>query len=154
MKDIETIFTIVYVLVDNQCKRIVDDYSRLRASGPEPEFSDIEVITLALMAELMKNDIENAWIPYVTKNYKYLFPKIIERSRYNRRVKDLTNVIDEIRCSFRDELAGSMPFLQIVDSVPLPVQTLCQGFKMSLFCRRSCFFRYVRVRRRKYMGLR
>ena len=121
MKDIETVFIAVYVLVDNQYKRIVNNYSRLRASGPEPEFSDSEVIALALMAELTTNNSENAWIPYVTKNYKHLFPKIIERSRYNRRVKELTKIIDEIRCNFRDELVGEMPFIQIVDSMSLPV---------------------------------
>jgi len=121
MNDIETMFTAVYTLVDDQCKGIVNSYSQLRASGPEPEFSDSEVITLALMAELTKNDSENAWIPYVTKNHRHLFPKIIERSRYNRRVKDLTQIIDKIRCNLRDELAGVMPFIQIVDSMPLPV---------------------------------
>lgn len=121
MKDLETLFTTVYVLVDDQYKRILKEYPRLRTSGPEPEFSDSEVITLALMAELTGNDSENAWIPYVTKNYRYLFPQIIERSRYNRRVKDLTNVIDKIRCSFRESLVGPMPFIQIIDSVPLPV---------------------------------
>lgn len=121
MKDIETIFTETYVLVDDQYKRIVDSYSRLRASGPKPEFSDSEVITLALVAELMKNDSENAWISYVTKNYRHLFPNIIERSRYNRRVKDLTQIINKIRCNLSEELVGKMPFIQIADSVPLPV---------------------------------
>lgn len=133
MKDLETLFTIIYVLVDDQYKMITKEYHRLRASGPEPEFSDSEVITLALMAELTGNDSENAWIPYVTKNYKYLFPQIIERSRYNRRVKDLTPVIDKVRCSFRDSLVGPMPFIQIIDSVPLPVchyarASRCQSF--------------------------
>ncbi len=154
MKDIETIFIVVFVLIDNQYKRIVNNYSRLRASGPEPEFSDSEVIALALMAELATNNSENAWIPYVTKNYKYLFPKIIERSRYNRRVKDLTQIIDEIRCNFRDELAGEMPLIQIIDSVPLPVCHYGRRRKMPLFFREKLLLVCVKARKRKYMGSR
>lgn len=57
MKDIETIIITVFVLVDNQYKGIVDNYPKFRTSGPEPEFSDSEVITLALMAELTPKHI-------------------------------------------------------------------------------------------------
>ncbi len=44
----------LYILVDDACKEIVAELGRLRQAGPEPAFSDSEVITVSLVKSCRK----------------------------------------------------------------------------------------------------
>ena len=43
-----------------------------------------EEVTFSLCGELLGVDSENAWFSFVKKNYRYLFPQLCSRSRFNR----------------------------------------------------------------------
>ena len=57
-------------------------------NGCPPTLSDSEVITIALLGELLGMDSEKAWYGFVRKNCRALFPQFLERSRFNRRRRE------------------------------------------------------------------
>src|SRR5712692_4316888 len=85
--NLEMVFTITYTLTDDVYKEIVPPAVENRP-GPEPHLSDSEVITISLVGEMVL-DSETAWVHFVQKNYRPLFPQLNERSRFHRRNKDL-----------------------------------------------------------------
>lgn len=50
----------------------------------DTKISDSAIITISICGELIGMDSENAWFSFVKKNYKHLFPKTGNRSRFNR----------------------------------------------------------------------
>jgi hypothetical protein len=89
--------------------------------GPACSFSDSEIICLNLVCQMVC-DFESSWHSFVTKNHLDLFPKLLERSRYHRRYKDLQAITELIRYKFitlmdyhlQDWHMDSMPVLVCV----------------------------------------
>nr|WP_180963992.1 hypothetical protein [Haloimpatiens massiliensis] len=46
--------------------------------------SDSEIISISLVGELMSIDSEKSWVSYCKNNFKDLFPRFCNRSRFNR----------------------------------------------------------------------
>lgn len=88
--------------------------------GPEPVFSDSEIICLNLVGQMV-SDSENGWYKLVKKNHLSLFPKLLERSRYHRRCKDLQQLTEVIRCKFLFFMDNYLQKWFIMDSLPVPV---------------------------------
>src|SRR5439155_15454457 len=93
--------------------------------GPRGECSDSEVIALTLVAELVEMDDEAAFLAYVRRNHLALFPRLPERSRYNRRRRQLTEVTNRIRGALMRLVLGRLAWeereLCVIDSLPVPV---------------------------------
>ena len=81
--------------------------------------SDVEVITVAILGELMTIDSERAWYFFCRKNLTDVFPAFCERSRYNRIRRNLHAVIR--RCYKEITALVSDSRVKIVDSMPIPV---------------------------------
>jgi hypothetical protein len=65
----------------------------LKRLGPAPHLSDSEVITLALSQELIGEPREDHFFRLHHASLLPFFPGLNERSRYNRRKRDLCTVI-------------------------------------------------------------
>ncbi len=93
--------------------------------GPRSEFSDSEVITLTVVAELLGLDEESASLRYLARNRPTLFPRLPERSRYNRRRRQLTEVTNHLCGGLLHlalgRLAPEERELCVIDSLPVPV---------------------------------
>lgn len=115
--------TYVYVLVDDLYRVVVAPHDH--RPGPRSAFSDSEVITLTLVAELLSLDKETRFLAYVARNHRPLFPLLPERSRYNRRRRQLTEATNRVRgVLLRLALAQLAPEereLCVIDSLPVPV---------------------------------
>jgi len=109
--------TVSYFVIDELYKQI--EYLASRP-GPVPTFSDSEVICLNLVGQMVC-DSEKAWHRMVKKNYLGLFPKLLERSRYHRRCKDLQQITEIIRQLFLALMDSHMQQWFIMDSMPVPV---------------------------------
>ena len=81
--------------------------------------SDVEIITISIVGELMTIDSERAWYSFCKKNLNDLFPVFCERSRFNRIRRNLHAVIR--RCYEEITILVSDSPVKIVDSMPLPV---------------------------------
>lgn len=119
---LEDVFTIVYTVVDDSYQKLfrTPAYFR-RSSNSEPAFSDSEVVTLALVAELNGYDSRHSWWEYVNKNYRHLFPRLCDRTRYGRRLARLRRAIEQLRRHLLFLLNADLSQLRVVDSFPLSV---------------------------------
>ncbi len=86
--------TYVYVLTDEAYREVAAPY--YRRPGPTAVFTDSEVVTRTLAAELLGIAAETRFLAYIRRNHRALFPLLPERSRYNRRRRQLIEVTN--RC--------------------------------------------------------
>ena len=121
VEDMKDVITVIYVLVDDIYHEIVPHEIKYRLHWDKAILSDSEVITIAIMGEIMSIDSENAWVRYVRKNFSDLFPQMCERSRFNRLRRNLSSVINLIRISLGAKLDFTGCEYRIADSFPLPV---------------------------------
>lgn len=124
----EDFILVVYVLVDDLYKKVAPTQVKCRPNVAKALLSDSEVITLALCGEIAGVDSENAWYSLVKKNFRHLFPKMCDRSQFNRTRRNLSKVTHLIFTQLAKQFADEV---FIVDSFPLEV---CK-FGRANFCR-------------------
>jgi len=92
----------------------------LKHSGPPAACTDSELITLAIVGECKgwnnETELISEW-----HNYRHLFPVLPERSRFNRRRRNLMGVINLIRQAILNLLDLAQDQQTAIDSLPLPV---------------------------------
>lgn len=130
---IEDFLTVSFFVIDEIFKTVAHFAKR---SGPEPTFSDSEVICLNLVGQMVC-DSEKAWHKMVKKNYLELFPNLLERSRYHRRCKDLQQLTELIRVKFLHFMDAHLQNWFVMDSMPVPV---CVYVRASRNLRFACEF--------------
>ncbi len=128
MLDKATVLTTIFTIVDDAMKASPDIQRALRRPGPAPQLRDSEVVTLALYQELIGEPREDHFFRLHGRGLLPYFPRLNERSRYNRRKRDLWAAILAVRLSL--QLVGDALQLGetgVVDSAPVP----CVGQKRS-----------------------
>ena len=97
----------------------------------DAKLSDPEIITISICGELAGIDSENPWFSFVKKNYRYLFPNLCSRSRFNRTRRALLQTTELLRQKMISVFP--IPFSQyfVIDSFPLAV---CK-FGRARYCR-------------------
>lgn len=124
IKEIENLkdfITVTFIIIDDIYQEVTPAYIKNRRNINESIMSDSEIITIAIVGELLTIDSENAWFHFARKNLRDLFPKFCERSRFNRTRKNLHAVIEEIRVKIPEILGYSKDPYRIIDSIPVPV---------------------------------
>jgi hypothetical protein len=118
------IVTIWYVLEDNAYQHLVICLGRpLCQCGPEPTFTDSEVITVALIIETFFGGHEDLGIAFVKQYHLDLFPKLLDKSQFNRHRRWLTNIIEMIRRLHTQALLAPDVRVRLIDSAPVPACT-------------------------------
>jgi hypothetical protein len=133
------VFTTWYVLVDTAYHAVVAETGRLRQRGPQPTFSDSEVITVALIAETFFHGHEQLCLAFVRQYHHDLFPHLLDDSRFNRRRRLIAGLIEAIRQFYTAWLIAPDDAVRLVDSAPIPVCTymrsnLCQTVLGKEYC--------------------
>ena len=121
MLDKATVLTTIFTITDEVVKASPVVCSTLRRPGPAPRLSDSEVVTVALYQELIGEPREDHFFRLHGKELRLFFPRLNERSRYNRRKRDLWSVILAIRCGVLVILHAANHDTAVVDSAPVPV---------------------------------
>ena len=121
VEDLKDLMTVIYVIIDDLYHETVPNEIKYRSRWETAILSDSEVITIAIMGEIMSIDSENAWIRFVAKNFRDLFPKMCDRSRFNRLRRNLHSVINLIRMALGTKLDFTNSEYRIADSFPLAV---------------------------------
>jgi hypothetical protein len=115
--------TYVYVVIDDLYQAVIAPHDR--RPGPRGACSDSEIITLTLVAELTGQDEEGPFLASVRRNHPTLFPRLPERTRYNRRRRRLSEVTNRLRIALLQRVLRrwdpSERDLCVIDSLPLPV---------------------------------
>lgn len=107
-----------YVVVDELYARLPAAYKPSR--GPAPGCSDSELIAMALLGECrgwqQETTLLRCW-----RERRDLFPVVPERSRFNRRRRDLAHAVNAIRQALLALLDVAHDRQCAIDSLPLPV---------------------------------
>ncbi len=108
----------LYVVVDELWQQLPAAYKPSR--GPRPDCSDSELITLALIGEC-RGWTEETVLLRCWREYRHLFPRLPERSRFNRRRRHLMHAINAIRQAVLRLLDLAEDRQCVIDSLPVPV---------------------------------
>jgi DDE family transposase len=128
MLDKATVLTTLFPIVDDTRKGSVMIQQALKRPGPAPHLSDSEVITIALYQELIGEPREDHFFRLHQSSLRSFFPGLNERSRSNRRKRDLWSVILAVRLSLQLVLdALELEETAAIDSAPVP----CVSYKRS-----------------------
>jgi hypothetical protein len=150
----EEIITAWYVLVDDAYQRLITKRGQpLRTSGPEPTFSDSEVITVSLIIETFFQGHEEVGYAFVSQYLRDLFPNLIDLDRFNARRRELIAVIEAIRRDPRDQKLNRGDPVRLVDSAPVTLMTYTRGARCKSVVG-SQFFGVVSSKKGKVFGLR
>src|SRR5437667_7545615 len=126
MLDKATVLTTLFTIVDDTMKGSPMIQRTLERPGPAPHLCDSEVITLAIYQELIGEPREDHFFRLYQEQLRGYFPELNERSRYNRRKRDLWSVILAVRMSLQIVLdALLLEETAVIDSAPVP----CVGYK-------------------------
>lgn len=98
-----------------------DIQTKLARPGPAPSCPDAELITVALYQELIGDPREDHFYRLQLPLLKSDFPRLPERSRYNRRKRGLAWIILLIRMVILDMLGIGYSKTALIDSTPVPV---------------------------------
>lgn len=122
IRDFVDLCTYVYVATDEVYRRMIAPYDT--RPGPRPRFTDSELLTVSIVAELVGLDAETRCLAYLRRNHPTLFPQLPERSRYNRRRRQLAEVTNRVRGAMMERLWRVLEAegvdLCAIDSVPVP----------------------------------
>ena len=120
----EDIFTIWFVLIDDAYQHLVRSHGRrLRQRGPEPTFSDSEVIVVAMIIETFFGGNEELGLAFLAQYHLDLFPHLLDLSQFNRRRRHLTGVMELIRRQYTQLLIDPADRVRLIDSAPIPACT-------------------------------
>ena len=123
-----TVLTTLFTIVDDVMKGSAVIQDALQRPGPAPRLTDSELVTIALYQELIGEPREDHFFRLHQASLLPFFPGLNERSRYNRRKRDLWSVILAVRISLQIVLdALQFEETAVVDSAPVP----CVGYKRS-----------------------
>ena len=101
MLDKATVLTTIFTIVDDTMKGSAVIQHALDRPGPAPSLSDSELVTIALYQELIGEPREDHFFRLHQEQLRRYFPGLNERSRYNRRKRDLWSVILAVRISLQ-----------------------------------------------------
>lgn len=146
--DQETLLIEIYCKVYALLKQ--DQFvSALHRSGRKPDFSDCELVTLSINQEFSGIHKEDDYWKYCNNHLIKDFPDLCDKSQYNRRRKNLAQIINMIRIELLKELPLN-PKALIFDTLPVPVATYTKGSKTKQF--NDAGFGYCSSKKLKYFG--
>jgi hypothetical protein len=99
---------------------LVNEHGNVPRPGPIPRFSDLEVISLSMMAEALSIDSENLLFLKINSDYQGDFTNIISRRQYNDRRKSLFPLQKELQSRMARQI-DEFEDIFTVDSKPFPV---------------------------------
>ena len=120
MHNIKSNFDKIFQTIKSLNLNILDQNGNIPKPGRTPQFSDLEVISLALTTEYMSLDSENWLFNKIKSDYADDFPHLIERTRFNRRRRQLFHVVEKIRQRLAHQFLEFEDYF-IIDSMPLEV---------------------------------
>lgn len=120
MHDLKANFEIILEKLKQISLPILDTNGNVPRRGPQPKFSDLEVLSLCLTAEYLSIDSENALFTKLSTDYPSAFPTLIDRTTFNRRRRNLFAVLEQVRQCLISSLTESEDFF-LIDSQPVPI---------------------------------
>lgn len=125
----EDIFTVWFVLTDDAHAVLQKHFGSWRRRGPEPVFSDSEVITVALIADTFFAGREDKTLSFIRQYHLDMFPQLPSCGCFNTRRRALNLITEQVRrvvvkqWGLMEDQEGVYVTERITDSAPIPVCT-------------------------------
>lgn len=148
--DMETLLTIVYVMVDEWYQRVGQQLMQGKV-GRKPRFTDSEVITLMVAEDYMPYPGETQYLGYIRANHLDMFPDLLDQSQFNRRARSLCQMVEAMRRDWLMELGIDHHEQYVIDTKPIPVVGYKRSKKHSAFAT-SANYGYCASRKMNYFG--
>ena len=129
--DFDTFLVALYTIVDDLYREFAAD-ARGHRPGTKPVMHDSEVLTLAILGHWTGRK-ENALIRYAREHWRAYFPRLLDQSAFNRRVRDLTGLMMHLIPRVAAKLGAEFAAYQVFDGVPVPLMARCRGREHRLF---------------------
>ncbi|HPC36864.1 MAG TPA: hypothetical protein P5268_09450 [Candidatus Marinimicrobia bacterium] len=104
MHNLKTNFDRIRPIVNESLANFIDSNGNIKKVSAKPKFSDVDVITLSLVAECLSINSENLLFSKLKSEYREVFPLLIDRSQFNRRRKHLCKFVDISRINLVQKL--------------------------------------------------
>jgi hypothetical protein len=123
------IILVWFVLVDDAYQTMERHYGKWRRRGPNPQFTDSEVITVALVIDTFFHGHEALGLSFLRQYHQELFPNLPSDGHFNERRTCLGPLIDQIRRQLTCQagLLDSRDAIRLIDSAPIFVATYGRG---------------------------
>lgn len=124
--DLDTFLTTLYVLVDDWYRAEGATLAQRRKAG-EQHMSDSEVLTVALAGQWQVGvpwRSERGVVRYMQAHGRQWFPRMLARSAFNLRVRNLCSVLAALQRFVSQQLDATTSLYEVGDGVPLPVCSL------------------------------
>lgn len=130
--DMETLITVIFVIVDDWYQQ--QGVNLLRGKrGCKATFTDSELITLVLCMDIIPFPSERQFYQFIRANYLSLFPRLVDRSQFNRRARWLRLLIEQLRRFWLEQLGATLTTELLLDTKPIPVLSYKRNKKRSDF---------------------
>ncbi len=147
--DIESVFTILFVLIDDWYQN--NSQWLAGKAGRKARFSDSEVMTLMLAAEYLPFASESQYLAYIRANHRALFPQLLSQSQFNRRARGLRYLVEQMRRDWLLDKGLGQANVCLLDTKPVPVLGYKRSKKRSDFLG-SADYGYCASRHLRYFG--
>ena len=147
--NLETLFTIIYVLVDDWYQ--ATEQVAAGKPGVAATLTDSEVLTLMVAHDYIPYPGERQYMGYMRANHPGLFPHLLDQSQYHRRSRQLQRTLEALRQHWVSLLVGSDTQMLLLDTKPIPVVGMKRSKKQSDFAG-SAAYGYCAARQMKYFG--
>ncbi len=145
----EDFILLIFVLTDDFYQSVAPDSIKFRPNVEKALLSDSEIITIAICGEIIGIDSERAWFNFVKRNLRHLFPKMCDRTRFNRTRRNLLQVMNLIFAKISSYLKDE--FL-IADSFPLEVCKFGRAHFCKAFKCEGATYGYCAAKKQTYFG--
>jgi hypothetical protein len=125
MHNIRTNFGRFYRICKQFFESETDSSGNFQYYPRSPALSDVQVVALSCTMEALGIDSENLLWSKLKTDYASLFPRLICRTRFNRRRRRLQPFIEQLQAKVAERLDEESEAM-VVDSIPIPVVKLAR----------------------------
>lgn len=116
---VEDLFTIVYTVVDDYIKLSLEIGRFTLPSATNQKASYAELISIALVGELLREAHSEHWYVHVKLAYAHLFKELPHITRYHRILKNLERIMADFALCLANTNDDTTTY--VTDSKPLPI---------------------------------
>ena len=117
--DVDTLATALYVRTDDLLKQYPDLAPWRPAIGLQPQLTDAELVTLAVMQALLGYTSEARWIRHARAGLGHLFPYLPGQPGYNRRLRAAAGLMTVLIRLLAADTSLWTDDVWVVDSTPV-----------------------------------
>lgn len=121
--DTDTFLTQLYVFADEFCKML----HLPKRTGPSPALSPAETLTLSVFSQWKCFSNQKTFYRWAERHLRSAFPRLPDRSQFNRQARQLTSVIAHFSIHMASVLGVKSAPFEILDTTACPTRNRHRG---------------------------